>query len=96
MCHLAYVLISCRLPSPVYSIYLKEHKYFLQLRALAIDNPSYIATTDQFLQLYFNSEEDDKNLLCELYQHNLVLSELHDWDPNPHVGDIQLRHLLPL
>jgi hypothetical protein len=87
MCHLAHMLLTCRLPSLVYAVYLKGQKILLQLGDLAADNPSYVVNANQFLQLYFNSEENNKNLPCKLYQHNLLLDELHDWDLDPHVGD---------
>lgn len=33
----------------------------------------------------------EKDLLCELYQHNFLLSPEKIWNPNPYVGDVQLR-----
>ena len=52
---------------------------FFQVRALA---------TNQFLYLYKTLDEKEKNILCELYQHDLVLSGLTEQDLNPYVGDV--------
>ena len=63
----------------------------MQARALASDNTCYINSMDQFLSLYKTLDEEDDNILCEMYQHDLVLSGKSKWNMNPYVGDVQLR-----
>lgn len=35
----------------------------------------------------------DKAKMIEFYMHNLVLTNLNIWDPNPRMGDMQLMAL---
>ena len=90
MCHLGHTMTQCSLPSPIYSIFLKRELISLQAHALAAGAPCYVNTVDKFLDLYKFLSEPDKNLLCELYQHDLVLIGFTECDPNPYVGDVHI------
>jgi hypothetical protein len=43
---------------------------------------------DYFIQEFSQNDDEDKNLLCEFYYHNLVMSGFENWDPNPYVINI--------
>ena len=48
----------------------------------------FVETKDQFRILYQVCTEEDTNLLCEGFIHNLAVSDVDNWDPNPLVGDV--------
>ena len=50
----------------------------------------HIETEDQFIASFSRSNDEEQDFLCELYMH-LVMTDYEDWDPNPHVGEVQLR-----
>ena len=95
MCHLAHVMRSYSQPSIVYVVYLKSQFISLFLRAFVVDCMCFVETKDQFRLLYQVCTEEDKNLLCEVYLHNLAVLDVGNWDPNPLVGDVQLRAFFP-
>lgn len=90
LCHLGHTMMRYSLPSAIYSIYLKSQLVSLQAHALDAGAMCYINIIDQFFALYMCLEELDKNLLCELYQHDLVVTRYNGWDPNPYVGEVQI------
>ena len=51
-------------------------------------------TQDQFIASFYRSNTEDQDFLCELYMHNLIMIDYEDWDPNPHVGELQLREFM--
>ena len=53
----------------------------------------HIETEDQFI-VVFSRSNDEQDFLCELYMHNLVMTKYEDWDPNPHIGEVQLREFM--
>ena len=63
----------------------------MQARALALGVMFYINTIDQFLALYKCLKEPYKNILCELYNHDLIVTGYSGLDHNPYVGDVQIR-----
>ena len=50
-----------------------------------------IETEDQFLAAFCKSENEEHDILFELYMNNLIMVDYEDWDPNHHVGELQLR-----
>ena len=75
----------------MYVVYLKSQFISLFLKDFAADCMCFAKTKDQFRILYQVCTEEDKKLLCEAYLHNLVVPDVGNWDPNPLVGDVQLR-----
>jgi hypothetical protein len=69
------------------------------LRQLATGQPHEIKLED-FVSIYLSVDMKDQNLLCELYLYNFILPDNARWNPNPKVGDVQLRaftsHILGL
>ena len=60
--------------SPIYAMYLKIQLASLQAKALASNNICYINCVDHFLSVYKSLDEEENNILCELYQHDLLLT----------------------
>ena len=54
----------------------------------------HIETEDQFIAAFSWSNEEEQDFLCELYMHNLVMTDYEEWDPNLHVGEVQLREFM--
>jgi hypothetical protein len=81
-------ILTCREPSPVYSVLLNERYFMFQFRVVATCKPYKVTSLETFLQVYYESNKEDKNLLCELYQHNILLDFEPEWNPTPFVGDI--------
>jgi len=79
------------MPSQIYSIFLKSQMASLHVCALVAGASCYINFVDQFLALYNIMGEEDKNILCDLYQFDMVMTWHTEWDPNPYVGDVNIR-----
>jgi len=47
----------------------------------------------QFIDLCDQSTLEDRENISEFYLHNLSLTDLNVWDPNPKLGDLQLMAL---
>ena len=73
ICHLGHSMIQYSFPSTIYSVFLKRELISLQACALASRAMCYVNTVDQFLALFKCLDEQDKNILCEIYQHDLVV-----------------------
>jgi hypothetical protein len=84
-------ILSYRAPSPIYSVFLNERHFMFQFRAVETCKPYKVTSAETFLKVYYERNKEDKDLLCELYQHNLLLDFDPKWNPTPFVGDIQLR-----
>ena len=89
--HLGHTMIQYSLPSPIYFVFLKRELISLQTYAFTSGAMCSSNTIDQFLALYKCLYEKDKNLLCELYQDDLVVRGYTEQDPNPYLGDVQIR-----
>ena len=50
-----------------------------------------VETKDPFIVDFSISNDEEQDFFCELYMHNMVMTDYEDWDPNPHVGEVQLR-----
>jgi hypothetical protein len=44
--------------------------------------------------MYFSSPQERRNLLCEFYLHNYLMSDNTMWNPNHFIGDVNLRAFL--
>ena len=95
MCHLAHVIRPYSQPFVVYVVYLKSRFISLLLRDFAADCMCFVETKDPFRLLYQVCTEEDKKKLCEAYLHNIEVLNVGNWDPNPLVGDVQLRAFFP-
>lgn len=72
LCDLTLNLLACRRSSPSYPVFLWEHYYLFQLREV-YENMCYLASfTRTFLEFFWSCYFDDKNLLCELFLHNMM------------------------
>lgn len=91
MGHLRHAMANYSFPSPIYSILLKKELISLHARALATWAPCYNNIVDQFLELYKCLDELGKNLIYEIYQHDLVVTWYNEWDTNPYVGNVHIR-----
>jgi hypothetical protein len=78
-------------PYPSYFVFLHERYFLFQFRALSTCNPYNITSTNEFLEVYYGSSKKDMNLICELYQHNIVLYINPEWNQIHFRGDIQVR-----
>ena len=50
-----------------------------------------VATFDYFLETFMPSSFIEKNLLCEIYLHEMDCPLDRYSNPTPHLGDVQLR-----
>jgi len=62
---LGYIL-SYRLPSPIYSIFLNERHFLFQFREVETCRPYKVTSTKKFFKVYYERNKEDKDLLCEL------------------------------
>ena len=46
------------------------------------------------MHLYMKANMDDQEKMAEFYVHNLVLTNMDAWDPNPKMGYMQLMALI--
>jgi hypothetical protein len=97
---IAFEGIFSREPPKSYPLYLHDQWAAFRLRQLATEQPHEINQPDDFVSIYVFAEMKDQNLLCELYIYNFILPNNARWNPNPGVGDVQLRaftsHILGL
>ena len=83
--------MECRSPSLVYALFLKEKfANFKLTRIMEGLNPS-ISTPHELYDTFQSVPIHMKNLLCELYLHNLVVPNETEWNSLLYVGDVQLR-----
>ena len=70
-------------------MFLPERKMSFLLYALAKGRPTDVSNSNSFPNTYFVYMDEDKNLPCELYHHDLMLFPNTKWNPNPFLGDTQ-------
>lgn len=70
-------LLCGRLPSPSYPLYMQEKNYIFQLKALKERKPYKTMKIQVFLGTFQSSNFLEKNLLCELYFHDLACLEIN-------------------
>ena len=61
------------------------------MKELKEGRPYEVASLDQFLETLMKSSFTEQNLLCELYLHEMVFPLNRYSNPDPHLGDVQLR-----
>ena len=91
MNYLACSMRNLRPPSNIYSVFLKEQLIYFRLSMVTMGYNDHIEIEDQFIASFFRSNDEEQDFVCELYMHNLAMTDYEDWDPNPHVGEVQLR-----
>ena len=82
-------LLSTRAPSPSYLVFLFEQFIWFKLKAVKERRPYEMETSTQFLETFMESNFVEKNLLCELYLHEMVFPLDHHSNPTPYLGDGQ-------
>lgn len=87
-------LMQCRAPSSVYALYLKEQYLCFKINCIVRDLSPSLDTPKEFYNVYQNSPTTIKNLLCEFYLHNYVVTSDNEWNPLLYIGDIQLKALI--
>lgn len=91
---LVHQMMASKTPPRVYALHLKErHISFKLSRVISGLGPS-IETPREFFQACQSSPLEVKNLLCELYLHNYVVPNDHDWNPLIYIGDIYLKEFM--
>ena len=85
-------LLSTRAPSPSYPVFLFEQFIWFKFKALKEGRPYEMETSAQFLETFMKSNFIEKNLLCELYLHEMACPLDHHSNPSPYLGDVQLRY----
>jgi hypothetical protein len=97
---IAFEGIYSREPPKSCPLFLHDRWATFRLKQLAAGQPHEIKQPDDFVIIYVSTEMKDQNMLCELYLYNFILPDNDHWNPNPGVGDIQLRaftsHILSL
>lgn len=64
-----------------------------QIKTLAQRGTMHFQDYRQFIELYDQGTLEDRANISELYLHNLALTYLNVWDPNPKLVDLQLMAL---
>jgi hypothetical protein len=78
-------------PYQIHLIYLHDRWTQFRIKQLSNGRIHKIVTLKDFITTFLQVEDHDKNLLCELYLFNFVIPDHTRWNPNPFVGDVQLR-----
>lgn len=65
-------LFGCRSTSASYPIFLWERFYLFQLKAIYENIPYLGNSTWTFLDVFCACDFDEKNLLCEIFLHNMI------------------------
>ena len=79
-------LLSYRVPSPSYSVFLFEQMTLFKIRSLKEGKPYHIMITPQFLDTFTQSDFPRLNLLCELYLHEMECLMEFQSNPIPYIG----------
>lgn len=66
-------LMSCRSPSLVYAMFLKENLLNYQMTCVMQDRTPVLQEPLEFSQAFNNSHVAIKNFLCEIFLHNLAI-----------------------
>ena len=81
-------------PSDSYPVYLKDKWILFQIKTLASHESLPFQDCRQFMDLYKKANMADQEKMAEFYVHNLVLTNLDTWDPNPAMRNMQLMSLI--
>ena len=84
-------LLSTMEPSPSYPVFLFEQFIWFKLKAIKEGRPYEMETSVHFLETFMESNFIEKNLVCELYLHEMACPLDHHSNPAPYLGDVQLR-----
>ena len=78
MNYLAHSMRNLRPPSSLYFMFLKEQLISFRLSMVTMGYNDHIETEDQFIAAFSWSNEEEQDFLCELYMHNLVMTDYAD------------------
>lgn len=84
-------VLSCSAPSTNYNVFLTEILLMFKKNAIINNKPFQVKYKHGFIEAYRACMNLKKDLLYELYQHNFLVSLNKKKNPNPDVGDVQLR-----
>ena len=84
-------LIGTRNPSSSYPVFLFEQFVWFKLKIVQEGRSFEITTSENFLETFFGSNFEEKNLLCELYLHEMAFPLDRHSNPVPFAGDVQIR-----
>ena len=91
---LADQFITCRPPSRVYAMCLKEQFSLFQLM-MTMRNIDYeFKNARYFYNVYQTFPSWQNNLLCELYLHNFIIPQETKWNTLLYIWDVHLRALM--
>lgn len=93
MASLSMEAIQCRMPTKSYALHLIEKWMQFYIKTLAQRGTMPFQDYGQFIDLYDQSTLEDRANISEFYLHNLALTYLNVWDPNPKLGEFQLMVL---
>ena len=81
------------MPPKSYALYLKYQWLQFQIKALAQQGIMPFQDYRKFNELCDKRSLEDKAKISEFYLHNLALTYLNVWDPNPKLQDLQMMAL---
>jgi hypothetical protein len=91
LCSLYNNVLACRAPAKNYALFLLERYLQLQIKAVKAGTPIQINNVNDFIDCCRHYGVKVQRLLCELYLHDLVLSQETELNPGPSIGDIQFQ-----
>jgi hypothetical protein len=91
VCSLGLEGLLCITPSRIHSMYLHDSWNQFRIKILASGRLHKIVNPKEIINVFLHAEDHENNLLSELYLFNFVLPNHTCWNPNPFVGDVQLR-----
>ncbi len=83
-----------RPPLRVYAMCLKEQFMLFQLMMTMRNIDCEFKNGQDFYNVYQTFLSCKKNLLCELYLHNFIISQETKWNPLLYIVDVHLRALM--
>ena len=89
--NLSQELLGTIVPSSSYPMFLFEWFIWFKLRDVKEGRLYEIETSTKFLETFLESDFEERNLLCELYLHELACPLDRHSNPIPFLGDVQLR-----
>ena len=81
-------LIGTRKPPSSYPVFLVKQFVWFKLKAVQEGRSFEIATSEKILETFLGRNFEEKNLLCELYLHEMVCPLDRHSNPVPFAGDV--------
>lgn len=92
-CEIGELLLACRRPSRLYSMFLNEQLLRWALQRIRQKQP-HDPDVKEFVKLFFESLPKQHNFLCELFVHNLLLEKYTDFFIYVFVEEAELRSFM--